>query len=71
MRKSVPRCGMLLDHQKENLIDDHKEIQTAVVWPYFPFIGSGQKRHLARRYCKKTEEDKADKGRGGNWSLMS
>ena len=52
-------------------------MQTAVVWPYFTFIKSGQ-NHLAKR-SKRGEENKANKGRGakttsGNgqaWSLVN
>ena len=39
-------------------------MQTAVVWSCFPFIRSGQ-NHLSR-HSERGEEDKADRGRGGD-----
>ena len=44
--------------------DHRKETQTAVVWSRLLFIRSGQ-NHLARR-SERGEEDKADRGRGGD-----
>ena len=74
-RKSVPRSSSWTTKRPP---DDHKEMQTAVVWSSFPFIRSGQ-NHLARHseMGKKTTE--ADRGRGGMttsgngqaWSLAS
>ena len=61
MRKSMPRSCRQLDHTK---IDDRKEMQTAVVWSCFPFIGSGQNhlaRHSERR--KKTRQTEEKVGR--------
>ena len=57
--------------------DDRKEMKTAVVWPCFPFIRSGQ-NHLAR-HSEKGEQDKTDRRRAGKttsgngqaWSLAS
>ena len=44
--------------------DDHKEMQTAVVWSCFPFIGSGQ-NHLVRHSerGKKTRQTEEEVGR--------
>ena len=44
--------------------DDHKEMQTAVVWSCFPFIRSG-KNHLARHSerRKKTRQTEEEVGR--------
>ena len=56
--------------------DDRKETQTAVVWPCFPFIRSGQ-NHLARHSEKeKTRQDgasggKTTSGNGQAWSSAS
>ena len=49
--------------------DDHKETQTAVIWPYFPFIRSGQ-NHLARHSerGKKTRQTEEEVGRQ-HWGM--
>ena len=67
-RKSVPRSSRQLGHTK--ISRPCKEMQTAVVWSYPPFIRSGQ-NHLARHSerGKKTRQTEEEVGRhqGMDW----
>ena len=60
----MPRSSRQLEHTRPP--DHHKQMQTAVVWSYLPFIRSGQ-NHLARHSEreKKTAEEEVGRPHQG------